>query len=152
MATSTAAVGKVPIEQLDWWVPPCFDYCFLPSSSPLPPPPSSLFPAPSSLPFHTQVEMQHRKEQSMPRGWGVDKSGMVSPSSLTTACKPPNHSYLQETTDPSATLNGGGLMPLGGNELTGRSLVAAVLLSLTHTHAHICPTPMQLATRAMGWR
>lgn len=81
--------------------------------SPLPLPPSS-------LPFHTQVEMQHRKEQPMPRGWGVDKSGMVSPSSLTTACKLHNHSYLQETTDPGAMLDGGGLMPLGGSELTGR--------------------------------
>ena len=93
--------------------------------------------------------MQHRKEQPMPRGWGVDESGMVSPSSLTTGCNPYNHSYLQETTDPGAVLDGGGLMPLGGSEITGRSLAITLLPSLTHTCTHL---HMQLATRAMGWQ
>ena len=74
--------------------------------------------------------MQHRKEQPMPRGWGVDESGMVSSSSLTTGCKPHDHSYLQETTDPGAVLDGGGLMPLGGSELTGRSLAVALFAPL----------------------
>ena len=133
MATSTAALGKVRVEHLGWWIPA---------------PTVAFFPSPFTHTY-TQVEMQRRKEQPMPRGWGVDESGMVSPSSLTTGWKPHNHSYLQETTDPGAVLDGGGLMPLGGSEITGRSLDAALLPSLTHTCTHL---HIQLATRAMGWQ
>ena len=93
--------------------------------------------------------MQHRKEQPMPKGWGVDESGMVSLSSLTTGHKSHNHSYLQETADPGAVLDGGVLMPLGGSEITGKSLAVVLLPSLTHTCTHL---HMQLATRAMGWQ
>ena len=82
--------------------------------------------------------MQHRKEQPMPRGWGVDESGMVSLSSLTTGYNPYNHSYLQETADPGAVLDGGGLMPLGGSEITGRSLATLqCYCPPLHTRAHI---------------
>ena len=81
--------------------------------------------------------MQHRKEQPMPRGWGVDESGMVSPSSLKTGYNPYNHSYLQETTDPGPVLDGGGLMYLGGSEITGRPLAVALLPSLAPIHMSV---------------
>ncbi|KAL5487347.1 hypothetical protein EMCRGX_G019936 [Ephydatia muelleri] len=46
-----------------------------------------------------KVEMERRKGNSIPSGWGVDSSG-------------------KESHDPSAVVGGGGLMPLGGSELT----------------------------------
>eukprot|EP01097_Dermamoeba_algensis_P002569 TRINITY_DN2023_c0_g1_i3.p1 TRINITY_DN2023_c0_g1~~TRINITY_DN2023_c0_g1_i3.p1 ORF type:complete len:339 (+),score=70.72 TRINITY_DN2023_c0_g1_i3:59-1075(+) len=47
-----------------------------------------------------KVEVHDRKESPVPLGWGCDKSGNL-------------------TTEPKEILNGGGLMPLGGAELTG---------------------------------
>lgn len=47
-----------------------------------------------------KVEMEKRKGNKIPSCWGVDCTG-------------------KETHDPSAVLNEGGLMPLGGSELTG---------------------------------
>ena len=45
--------------------------------------------------------MQQRKGESIPSGWGVDGKG-------------------HETHDPSEVLGGqGGLLPLGGKEITG---------------------------------
>ncbi|XP_064617592.1 uncharacterized oxidoreductase YjmC-like isoform X2 [Liolophura sinensis] len=47
-----------------------------------------------------KVEISGRKGQPIPPGWGVDSSG-------------------QETFNPEEVLHGGGLLPLGGLELTG---------------------------------
>lgn len=47
-----------------------------------------------------KVEMRRRKEIEIPQGWGVDSKG-------------------QETVVPEEVVQGGGLMPLGGKELTG---------------------------------
>jgi len=44
------------------------------------------------------VSLHQKMGKEIPSGWAVDKSG-------------------QSTTDPAAVLNGGGLLPLGGNEL-----------------------------------
>jgi LDH2 family malate/lactate/ureidoglycolate dehydrogenase len=48
-----------------------------------------------------KVEIQARKELPIPSAWGVDKEG-------------------KETHNPHAVLDGGGLMPLGGPEATGK--------------------------------
>uniref|UniRef100_A0AAY4CLI2 Malate dehydrogenase n=1 Tax=Denticeps clupeoides TaxID=299321 RepID=A0AAY4CLI2_9TELE len=47
-----------------------------------------------------KVEIHERNGSSIPEGWGCDSQGRVS-------------------TDPSKVLNGGGLVPLGGPEITG---------------------------------
>lgn len=47
-----------------------------------------------------KIEMQDRKNQLIPEGWGVDKDGKV-------------------TTNPKEVLSGGALLPLGGDEATG---------------------------------
>ena len=47
-----------------------------------------------------KVEMSARKEAEIPLGWGVDEKG-------------------DATTDPSKVMDGGGLCPLGGVEMTG---------------------------------
>ena len=41
-----------------------------------------------------------------------------------------NDLHLQETTDPGVMLDGGGLMPLGGNELSGRLLAIPLFISV----------------------
>ncbi|VDM63763.1 unnamed protein product [Angiostrongylus costaricensis] len=46
------------------------------------------------------IEIAKRRGEKVPETWGVDKSGRVS-------------------TNPEAILNGGGLLPLGGSEVTG---------------------------------
>ncbi|KAJ7358781.1 hypothetical protein OS493_021560 [Desmophyllum pertusum] len=47
-----------------------------------------------------KVEMCHRKETEIPQGWGVNSKGL-------------------ETVDPKEVFEGGGLLPLGGKEITG---------------------------------
>ncbi|XP_045158962.2 uncharacterized oxidoreductase YjmC-like [Mercenaria mercenaria] len=47
-----------------------------------------------------KIELHDRKNIRIPEGWGVDQHGKMS-------------------NDPKPVLNGGGLMPLGGSELTG---------------------------------
>ena len=47
-----------------------------------------------------KVELEKRKENQMPDGWGADSEGIM-------------------TNDPGTCLNGGGLLPLGGMEQTG---------------------------------
>ena len=47
-----------------------------------------------------KVEMCARKEEGIPSGWGVDGRG-------------------EATEDPKRVLDGGGLCPLGGLEMTG---------------------------------
>ena len=47
-----------------------------------------------------KIELQKRKEEKMPNGWGADKYGIM-------------------TNDPGTCLSGGGLLPLGGMEQTG---------------------------------
>ncbi|XP_041472820.1 uncharacterized oxidoreductase YjmC-like [Lytechinus variegatus] len=47
-----------------------------------------------------KAEICHLKGQSLPKGWGCDSGG-------------------KETSDPREVLNGGGLQPLGGEEITG---------------------------------
>ncbi|EJD73540.1 hypothetical protein LOAG_19042 [Loa loa] len=47
-----------------------------------------------------KVELAARKEQTVPDTWGVEKNGCIS-------------------NDPKKILDGGGLLPLGGSELTG---------------------------------
>lgn len=47
-----------------------------------------------------KIEVQHRKGQKMPKGWGADANG-------------------EETDDPEKVINGGGLLPLGGAEESG---------------------------------
>ncbi|XP_023223888.1 uncharacterized protein LOC111625091 [Centruroides sculpturatus] len=46
-----------------------------------------------------KVEMQYRKNEPIPEGWGLNKDGKM-------------------TTDPMEVFNGGTLLPLGGDELT----------------------------------
>jgi LDH2 family malate/lactate/ureidoglycolate dehydrogenase len=46
-----------------------------------------------------KVEVQSRKGEPIPEGWGLDRNG-------------------QSTTDPDAVINGGFLQPLGGSERT----------------------------------
>lgn len=53
--------------------------------------------------------MAERKDQAVPEGWGTDASG--------SAC-----------TDPSRILDEGGLMPVGGKEITGIKMRAAFLV------------------------
>uniref|UniRef100_A0A0K0CXI4 Malate dehydrogenase n=1 Tax=Angiostrongylus cantonensis TaxID=6313 RepID=A0A0K0CXI4_ANGCA len=48
----------------------------------------------------TKIEIAKRRSEKVPETWGVDKSGRVS-------------------TNPEAILDGGGLLPLGGSEVTG---------------------------------
>ncbi|XP_068168219.1 uncharacterized oxidoreductase YjmC-like isoform X1 [Antennarius striatus] len=47
-----------------------------------------------------KVELHDRREDPIPVGWGCDKHGKLTP-------------------DPKQVLNGGGLVPIGGNEATG---------------------------------
>ncbi|KAE9420827.1 hypothetical protein Angca_007218, partial [Angiostrongylus cantonensis] len=47
-----------------------------------------------------KIEIAKRRSEKVPETWGVDKSGRVS-------------------TNPEAILDGGGLLPLGGSEVTG---------------------------------
>ncbi|XP_034031894.1 uncharacterized oxidoreductase YjmC-like isoform X2 [Thalassophryne amazonica] len=47
-----------------------------------------------------KVELHERRGDSIPEGWGCDAQGNL-------------------TTDPKKVLNGGGLVPIGGNEATG---------------------------------
>nr|CAB3262821.1 uncharacterized protein LOC100183774 [Phallusia mammillata] len=47
-----------------------------------------------------KIELQQRKNEAIPTGWGADPNGV-------------------ETNDPSKVLQGGGLLPLGGSEQSG---------------------------------
>uniref|UniRef100_H2Y422 Malate dehydrogenase n=1 Tax=Ciona savignyi TaxID=51511 RepID=H2Y422_CIOSA len=47
-----------------------------------------------------KVEVADRKGETIPNGWGADAQG-------------------RETNDPTQVLNGGGLLPLGGSEISG---------------------------------
>ncbi|XP_041054076.1 uncharacterized oxidoreductase YjmC-like isoform X1 [Carcharodon carcharias] len=64
-----------------------------------------------------KIEVQQRREEKVPVGWGCDSSG-------------------KETTDPEQILKGGGLVPLGGSEATsgykgyGLSLMVEVLCGI----------------------
>ena len=48
----------------------------------------------------SQIEVARRKGEELPAGWGCDSEGI-------------------EATKPEAVLNGGGLLPLGGREISG---------------------------------
>uniref|UniRef100_A0A914WBF9 Malate dehydrogenase n=1 Tax=Plectus sambesii TaxID=2011161 RepID=A0A914WBF9_9BILA len=54
----------------------------------------------TNIDIRTAVEIADRKNDSVPKSWGVDSSGI-------------------ESTDPQKILHGGGLLPVGGAEATG---------------------------------
>ena len=50
-----------------------------------------------------QIELYDRRGDIIPEGWGCDAQGKLS-------------------TDPGKVLDGGGLVPIGGGEVTGHTL------------------------------
>jgi LDH2 family malate/lactate/ureidoglycolate dehydrogenase len=71
-----------------------------------------------------QVELAHRKGVSIPNGWGVNADG-------------------KETNVPAEVLEGGGLLPLGGVELTSgyKGYGAWALTCQSIRRSHTSPPP-----------
>lgn len=60
--------------------------------------------------FCAQVELHERRGDTIPEGWGCDAQGKL-------------------TTNPKEVLSGGGLVPIGGSEATGRNPAEPSLLT-----------------------